>query len=391
MCLAEGTEPFFYLYDTLHSKLGIKLPFTHFERGVLQALNVAPTQLHPNSWAFVRAFELLCEDLGKAPSLAIDRVGWTSLSNRAKRKLLRLFLESYKTFKNRFFRVVPSDPNSKLLNDRAGWPFFPLQWTRQPAVSTTVDLENLDSWERSFITELKEMPVLHSVEIIKGTGLSSDCGLPFAVFLIFDQDLEEKKGAGLTASFPTVGVEVEAAPLSAAGLTDLPQASQEETSRTPSVFELEKTAPPSLLQADQVRKETDDQPSKRPHLEEITQIDHKDFSAGRDVSMPLPSDPRPLFYKSFIRAADQTLASSSLGQDVESLGLVRTYAALQQYAAHGFALARATEREFGCLEAERTSWAEQSKKSEEENRKLSSALFEAKTKLNDYKLFTEKL
>ncbi|RDX92421.1 hypothetical protein CR513_25438, partial [Mucuna pruriens] len=71
MCLTEGAEPFFYLYDTLHSKLGIKLPFTHFERAILHALNVAPTQLHPNSWAFVQAFELLCEDLGKAPSLGV--------------------------------------------------------------------------------------------------------------------------------------------------------------------------------------------------------------------------------------------------------------------------------------------------------------------------------
>ncbi|RDX83019.1 hypothetical protein CR513_36118, partial [Mucuna pruriens] len=108
-------------------KLGIKLPFTHFERAVLHALNVAPTQLHPNSWAFVRAFELLCEDLGKAPTLGVffwffsprktDRVGWTSLSNKAKRKLLRSFLECYKTFKDRFFRVTPSDTKFELLTD----------------------------------------------------------------------------------------------------------------------------------------------------------------------------------------------------------------------------------------------------------------------------------
>ncbi|RDX91007.1 hypothetical protein CR513_27078, partial [Mucuna pruriens] len=136
MSSVEGPEPFFYLHDTLHSKLGIKLPFTHFEWAVLQALNVAPMQLHPNSWAFIRAFELLCEDLGKAPILGVffwfftprktDQVRWTSLSNRAKCKLLRPFLESYKTFKDRFFRVVPSDPNSRLLIDRSGRSYFPL-------------------------------------------------------------------------------------------------------------------------------------------------------------------------------------------------------------------------------------------------------------------------
>ncbi|RDX70516.1 hypothetical protein CR513_50229, partial [Mucuna pruriens] len=44
-----GEAPFFYLYDTLPLKLGVKLPFTHFERSILRALNVTPTQLHLNS------------------------------------------------------------------------------------------------------------------------------------------------------------------------------------------------------------------------------------------------------------------------------------------------------------------------------------------------------
>ncbi|RDX95226.1 hypothetical protein CR513_22293, partial [Mucuna pruriens] len=94
-----GEGPFFYLYNTLPLKLGVKLPFTHFERSVLYVLNVAPTQLHPNN-------------LGKALSLSIffwffslrgaEKVGWTSLSNCPKRKLLKSFLERYKTFKNCF-------------------------------------------------------------------------------------------------------------------------------------------------------------------------------------------------------------------------------------------------------------------------------------------------
>ncbi|RDX90185.1 hypothetical protein CR513_27977, partial [Mucuna pruriens] len=52
-------------------KLGVKLPFTPFKRSTLRVLNVAPTQLHLNNWAFVRAFELLCEDIGRVPSLSI--------------------------------------------------------------------------------------------------------------------------------------------------------------------------------------------------------------------------------------------------------------------------------------------------------------------------------
>ncbi|RDY09221.1 hypothetical protein CR513_06446, partial [Mucuna pruriens] len=46
----EDTEgPFFYFYDTLFLKLGVKLPFIDFEWSVLRVLNIAPTQLHPNS------------------------------------------------------------------------------------------------------------------------------------------------------------------------------------------------------------------------------------------------------------------------------------------------------------------------------------------------------
>ncbi|RDX75691.1 hypothetical protein CR513_44400, partial [Mucuna pruriens] len=171
-------KPCFYLYDTLHSKLGIKLPFSHFERAVLQVLNVAPTQLHPNGWAYVRAFELLCEDLQKAPTLGVfflkaEKVGWTSLCNRLKRKLFQPFLASYKKFKTWFFKVTPGDTGPNLLVDRSGRPFFPLSWTHQPAVSISVNLEDLESWEKEFAKELGELPLLPSAKIIKGVDYSS--------------------------------------------------------------------------------------------------------------------------------------------------------------------------------------------------------------------------
>ncbi|RDX58442.1 hypothetical protein CR513_62242, partial [Mucuna pruriens] len=371
MSSAEGTKPFFYLYDTLHPKLGIKLPFTHFERAVLQALNVAPTQLHPNSWAFIRAFELLCEELGKAPTLGVffwfftpcktDRVGWTSLRNKAKRKLWRPFLESYKTFKARFFRVAPSDPNSRLLTDRSGRSYFPLQWTRQPAVSIAINTKKLESWKCSFIAELREMPVLRNADIIKGEGYSTKALA----------NLRKRKEQAPSQASPPVDVEAEVAPLSAAGQVDLPQASN---------------ASPSSHRTD---RGSGGRPNKRLHLGEEVQGD--DASASLDVLAPHPSDRRSLLYKSFVRVADRTLASSSLELDVERLGLAGVCGALQQYAAHGFALARVVEKKFGDLEVERSSWAEQRKSSEEENRKLSSALLEAEARLNDYQLSTTKL
>ncbi|RDX87785.1 hypothetical protein CR513_30698, partial [Mucuna pruriens] len=128
--------PFFFIYEPVFSKLGLKLPFTAFKRSVLRAFNVAPSQLHSNSWAFVRAFELLCEDLGRAPSLGVffwffrvkktPKVGWMSLSSRPNRKLLKPFLESFKTFKDKFFKVCPGKSGPSLMADQSGTPYFPL-------------------------------------------------------------------------------------------------------------------------------------------------------------------------------------------------------------------------------------------------------------------------
>ncbi|RDX87875.1 hypothetical protein CR513_30601, partial [Mucuna pruriens] len=128
-----GEAPFFFFYKSIFSKLGIKLPFIAFEHSVFRALNVAPIQLHPNSWAFVRAFvrafELLCEDWGRAPSLGMFfavKVGWMSLSGRPRRKLPKPFLKSFKTFKDNFFKVGQGKNDTNILADQTKNPYFSL-------------------------------------------------------------------------------------------------------------------------------------------------------------------------------------------------------------------------------------------------------------------------
>ncbi|QCE10200.1 hypothetical protein DEO72_LG10g1426 [Vigna unguiculata] len=65
----EGaTEKFFYMYMCHFSQLHVRLPLDDFTMGVLRALNVAPTQLHPNSWAYLQAFRILCQSLYLEPS-----------------------------------------------------------------------------------------------------------------------------------------------------------------------------------------------------------------------------------------------------------------------------------------------------------------------------------
>jgi len=71
-CVCHGregsAEEFFYMYMCHFSQLHTWLPFDKFTMGVLRLMNVAPTQLHPNSWAYLQAFQLLCMALYLEPS-----------------------------------------------------------------------------------------------------------------------------------------------------------------------------------------------------------------------------------------------------------------------------------------------------------------------------------
>ena len=54
-----GGNPFFFLYQMVLKRVGLRLPLTPFERELLTEINTAPAQLHPNNWAFVRGFQIL--------------------------------------------------------------------------------------------------------------------------------------------------------------------------------------------------------------------------------------------------------------------------------------------------------------------------------------------
>ncbi|GAU23954.1 hypothetical protein TSUD_183530 [Trifolium subterraneum] len=63
-------EPhYFYMYANVIQTLNLWFPLTFFEDTISRLLNVAPSQFHPNSWAFVKGYELLCYALDLEPSL----------------------------------------------------------------------------------------------------------------------------------------------------------------------------------------------------------------------------------------------------------------------------------------------------------------------------------
>ncbi|KAK2443242.1 hypothetical protein QL285_014363 [Trifolium repens] len=62
----------FFMYTKFIEDFHLFFPFTEFQKSMLRVLNVAPPQLSPNSWSFIRAFELVCYGLEiPEPSVAV--------------------------------------------------------------------------------------------------------------------------------------------------------------------------------------------------------------------------------------------------------------------------------------------------------------------------------
>ncbi|MED6115872.1 hypothetical protein PIB30_094795 [Stylosanthes scabra] len=59
---------FLWVYSELFTRLGIRLPFTEFQREVLSRCRVAASQLHLNGWGFLRTFKRVCSHFGFHPS-----------------------------------------------------------------------------------------------------------------------------------------------------------------------------------------------------------------------------------------------------------------------------------------------------------------------------------
>jgi len=133
----EGNNghPFCFVYATVFKKVRLRLPFTCFERELVTELDIAPAQLHPNSWAFVRAYQIICAHLGHPASIDVflflfeakkpgDRL-WVSLNGIAGRSIISIFQQFYKDWKGKFVRVCRHDRDPTLLDG------FPLYWVNK--------------------------------------------------------------------------------------------------------------------------------------------------------------------------------------------------------------------------------------------------------------------
>ncbi|RDX92629.1 hypothetical protein CR513_25210, partial [Mucuna pruriens] len=91
------------------------LPFDDFAANVLRILGVAPSQIHPNSWAAMQAFRVICR------ALAI--LGWISLIPFPKRSLFTPFVASYKGFKECFV-YIKSVAGTSFASDSEPLPLY---------------------------------------------------------------------------------------------------------------------------------------------------------------------------------------------------------------------------------------------------------------------------
>ena len=168
---SNGGKPFFFLYQTVFKRTDLRLLFSGFERELLTEINVAPAQLHPNNWAFIRAFKTLNGYLGLLPSVDIflhffevkkqGKSLWVSFSGVAGRIILTLFQKSYKGWKGKFFRVCCTKHNPTTLDG------FPLYWVKEPRLIKPNSLDELPSADREVCVALAGMGVVfNTAELI---------------------------------------------------------------------------------------------------------------------------------------------------------------------------------------------------------------------------------
>ncbi|MED6213965.1 hypothetical protein PIB30_098538 [Stylosanthes scabra] len=118
---AEDRTHFLWVYTELFTCLGVRLPFTDFQREVMTRCRVAASQLHLNGWGFLRAFERVCLHFGFRPSWRVfvyiyqlhappPGKGFMCFRAHQGRKLFDAFEESIQEFKWHYFKFLQSLP-----------------------------------------------------------------------------------------------------------------------------------------------------------------------------------------------------------------------------------------------------------------------------------------
>ncbi|QCD86850.1 hypothetical protein DEO72_LG3g1378 [Vigna unguiculata] len=135
----EGaTEKFFYMYMCHFSQLHVRLPLDDFTMRVLRERNVAPTKLHSNSWAY----------LPRQPTT------WLSMVSRPSISRLDAFSQSFKHFKDGYFKVVVKEGGMSHFLNADGSTKFPFSRTGSPSRYKDMGTDELSAADKEVVEVL---------------------------------------------------------------------------------------------------------------------------------------------------------------------------------------------------------------------------------------------
>ncbi|GAU48211.1 hypothetical protein TSUD_404980 [Trifolium subterraneum] len=172
----EQEPHYFYMYTHVLQTLHLWLPFNFFECQILRVMNVAPCQLHPNNWAFLKAFQVACEGLDLVPTAGVFFCFFhvknvsphflISISSQPNKGCFSLYASNFKNYEDTFvrFRCVEGFPT--LMFYASGNRLFPFYWSSSPCLIKGTRPSTLNEYERLAVSALSKFQVLSSVELI---------------------------------------------------------------------------------------------------------------------------------------------------------------------------------------------------------------------------------
>ncbi|MED6139477.1 hypothetical protein PIB30_084235 [Stylosanthes scabra] len=161
----EDRVHFLWVYSELFTRLGVRLPFTDFQKQVLSRCRVAASQLHLNGRGFLRTFERVCLHFEFRPSCRVflytyqlhtppPRRGFMSFRAYQGRKLFDSFEESIQEFKCHYFKVLPLPGKRPFWPDDEGAPFPWVYWNAEVGDFRVTALDPLETLAFEFLQSL---------------------------------------------------------------------------------------------------------------------------------------------------------------------------------------------------------------------------------------------
>ncbi|MED6177705.1 hypothetical protein PIB30_100615, partial [Stylosanthes scabra] len=161
----EDMTHYLWVYTELFTRLGVRLPFTDFQREVLSRCRVAASQLHLNGWGFLRTFERVCLHFGFCQSWHIFLYtyqlhapppgrGFMSFRAYQGQKLFDSFEESIQEFKWHYFKVLPLSGKRPFWLDDEGAPFSWVYWNVEVGDFRVTALDRFETLAFEFLQSL---------------------------------------------------------------------------------------------------------------------------------------------------------------------------------------------------------------------------------------------